>query len=136
MRGESRQPSAVSGDEMRDFHGLIVWQKAHALTIEIYRITKRFPDDERFGLTSQIRRSAASIGANLAEGCGRGGENEFARFVQIALGSASEVEYHLLLAKDLGYLANEEFTALTSSIHEVKRMLTSLQRSAREQLRN
>jgi four helix bundle protein len=73
---------------MRDFHGLVVWQKAHALTLNVYRVTKRFPDDERFGLTSQLRRSAASVPANLAEGCGRGGEQEFARFVQIATGSA------------------------------------------------
>jgi four helix bundle protein len=121
---------------MRDFHGLIVWQKAHALTVKVYQLTKRFPDDERFGLTSQVRRSAASIGANLAEGCGRGGEQEFARFVQIAMGSASEVKYHLLLAKDLGFLAQVDFTSLTESVQEIKRMLASLQRAAREQLRN
>jgi four helix bundle protein len=120
---------------MRDFHGLVVWQKAHALTIKVYQLTKRFPDDERFGLTSQIRRSAASIGTNLAEGCGRGGEQEFARFVQIAMGSASEVEYQVLLAKDLGYLSSDEFETLTESIQEVKRMLASLQRAAREQFR-
>jgi four helix bundle protein len=121
---------------MRDFRGLIVWQKAHAFTIEIYQLTKRFPEDERFGLTSQMRRSAASIGANLAEGCGRGGDNEFARFVQIATGSASEVEYHILLAKDLGYLSRDDSLSLTASIQEIKRILTSLQKTAREQSRN
>jgi four helix bundle protein len=72
------------------------------------------------------------VPANLAEGCGRGGEREFARFVQIALGSASETEYHLLLAKDLGYLPESDFAAATSEVQEVKRMLTSLARSARE----
>jgi four helix bundle protein len=100
---------------MRDFHGLIVWQKAHAIAIKIYQLTQRFPDGERFGLTSQLRRSAASIGSNLAEGCGRGGEAEFARFVQIAMGSASEVEYQLLLARDLGYLASDDFNAATAA---------------------
>lgn len=119
---------------MRDFHGLIVWQKAHALAIDVYRLTKQFPDDERFGLISQLRRSATSIPANLAEGCGRGGEREFVRFVQIAMGSASEVEYHVLLAKDLRYVSENDFTTVTSSIHEVKRMLTALSRSARQQI--
>jgi four helix bundle protein len=117
---------------MRDFHGLIVWQKAHSLTLEIYKLTKRFPDDERFGLISQLRRCAASIPANLAEGCGRGGEQEFARFVQIAMGSASETEYHLLLAKDLQYVSDEDFALATDRIQEIKRMLASLFRSARE----
>ncbi|MEX2309842.1 MAG: four helix bundle protein [Pirellulales bacterium] len=134
----SRQPSAVSEGKinMRDFHGLMVWQKAHTLTLNVYRLTKRFPDDERFGLISQLRRSAASVPANLAEGCGRGGEQEFARFVQIAMGSAAEVEYHLLLAKDLGYLADADFDTLKNTIEEVKRMLASLLRTVREQIRS
>ena len=118
---------------MRDFHGLVVWQKSHALTLTVYRLTRPFPDDERFGLTSQLRRSAASISANLAEGCGRGGEVEFARFVQIAMGSAAEVEYHVLLAKDLSYLSAADFTLLTNSVQEIKRMLASLLRTVREQ---
>ena len=120
---------------MRDFHSLVVWQKAHVLTLNVYRLTKRFPDDERFGLISQLRRSAASVPANLAEGCGRGGEQEFARFVQIAMGSAAEVEYHLLLAKDLGYIADTDFDMLQNAIEEVKRMLASLLRTVREQIR-
>jgi four helix bundle protein len=132
----SHQPSAVSHpcrrNQVRDFHSLIVWQKAHALTLTVYKLTKRFPDDERFGLTSQLRRCAASVPANLAEGCGRGGEQEFARFVQIAMGSASETEYHLLLAKELGYLSEEDFASTTSAVQEIKRMLASLRRSARE----
>jgi four helix bundle protein len=119
---------------MRDFHGLVVWKKSHALTLEVYRITKQFPDDERFGLVSQLRRSAASVPANLAEGCGRGGEQEFGRFVRIAMGSAAEVEYHVVLAKDLGYISPEDFHMLTASITEVKRMLASLLRAVREQI--
>jgi four helix bundle protein len=121
---------------MRDFHGLVVWQKAHGLTLEVYRITKRFPDDERFGLVTQLRRSTASVAANLAEGCGRGSEQDFGRFVQIAIGSSTEVEYHILLAKDLGYIPAVDFESLTSSIQEVKRMLTSLLKTVRKQVRN
>ena len=120
---------------MRDFHGLVVWQKSHTLTLEVYRITKRFPVDERFGLISQLRRSASSMPANLAEACGRGSELDFGRFVQMAMGSASEVEYHVLLAKDLGYLSADDFTLLTASVQEIKRMLVSLLRSTREQAR-
>jgi four helix bundle protein len=116
---------------MQDFHNLDVWQKAHSLTIAIYGITKTFPDDERFGLINQLRRSCASIGANLAEGCGRGTDADFCRHVQISMGSACEVEYHLLLAKDLGYLANEKYLAVNEEVCRVKKMLTSLLRSLR-----
>jgi four helix bundle protein len=111
---------------MQDFHNLDVWQRAHSLTLAIYKLTKTFPDDKRFGLVNQLRRSCASIGANLAEGCGRGTDADFCRHVQIAMGSACEVEYHLLLAKDLGYLPNEEHLALTVEVCRVKKMLTSL----------
>lgn len=111
---------------MQDFRNLEVWQKAHELTLAIYRLTKAFPDDERFGLTSQLRRSAASIGANLAEGCGRGTDAEFARHVQIAMGSASEVEYHLLLGRDLTYLHANQYLELQEEVTRVKRMLSSL----------
>jgi four helix bundle protein len=119
---------------MRDFHGLLVWQKSHSLTLTVYRMTKAFPTDERFGITSQLRRSASSIPANLAEGCGRGGEPEFARFAQIAMGSAAEVEYHLLLAKDLGYITEEHFATTTRDVQEVKRMLASLLKTVRSQI--
>ncbi len=121
---------------MRDFHGLIVWQKSHVLTLKVYQVTRRFPKDERFGLISKLRRSASSVPANLAEGCGRGSEQDFARFVQIAMGSSTEVEYHVLLAKDLGYVSDNDFIELTDSVHEVKRMLTSLLKSVREQIRS
>jgi len=89
---------------MRDFKKIKVWEKAHKLTLQLYKVTASFPQEERYGLTSQIRRSAASIPANIAEGAGRDTQAELARFVHIASGSASELEYHLLLARDLGYI--------------------------------
>jgi four helix bundle protein len=116
---------------VQDFRNLQVWQKAHQFTLGIYRATKRFPDDERFGLTSQMRRAASSIGANLAEGCARGGDVDFARFVQIAVGSASEMECHLLLARDLGYLEEAAFDQLNAAAVEVRRMLIALLKSLR-----
>ena len=87
---------------MRNYRDLQVWEKAHKLTLAIYRGTHDFPKEERFGLTSQIRRSSASIAANLAEGCGRRSDGEMARFIQISMGSGAELSYHLLLARDLG----------------------------------
>lgn len=94
---------------MKDFKELRVWSKAHDLTVFIYHLTRAFPRDEIDGLTSQVRRSAASIGANIAEGCGRRSDGEMARFLQTARGPASETEYHLLLAKDLGFLSEADF---------------------------
>jgi four helix bundle protein len=111
---------------MQDFRNLIVWQKSHSLTIEVYKITNEFPKSELFGLTSQIRRSVSSIPTNIAEGCGRGSDKDFARFIQIALGSASETEYQLLLSNELGYITNTYFECLLSAIQEVKKMLTIL----------
>ncbi len=111
---------------MKDFKELIVWQKAHAVTIAIYTATRVFPKEELYGLTSQLRRSAASIGANIAEGCGRRSDGEMCRFLHIAYGSAAEVEYHLLLAHDLRMLDGELFRQLARDIEEVQRMLTSL----------
>jgi four helix bundle protein len=111
---------------MKDFRKLNVWQKSHSLTVKIYNATKTFPAPELYGLTSQIRRACSSIPANIAEGCGRSGDAEFNRFVQIAVGSASELEYHLLLAKDLKYLNEDDYTKLNIEITEVKRMLISL----------
>jgi four helix bundle protein len=120
---------------MQDFRNLDVWKKGHLHTLEIYRCTKDFPDVERFGLTSQLRRASASIGANLAEGCGRGSDADFARHVQIAMGSASEVEYHLLLAKDLGYLNDEQYVVLHEEISRLKRMLASLLKTLNSHVR-
>lgn len=111
---------------MQSFKSLKVWRKAHEVTLEIYRLTARFPKDEKFGLTAQVRRSAASVGANIAEGCGRGSDPDFARFLQIAMGSASETEYHLLLARDLGFVEAEAHASAESDVEEVKRMLTAL----------
>ena len=111
---------------MKDFRKLSVWEKSHSLVIEIYKITVSFPKNETFGLTSQIRRACASIPANIAEGCGRDGEAELARFLQIALGSASELEYHILLARDLTFLDEKSYDNLNNRMTEVKRMLTAL----------
>jgi four helix bundle protein len=118
---------------MKDFRQLTVWQRAHGLVLHIYHATKSFPADERFGMTSQLRRGSASIPANIAEGCGRTGDPELGRFLQIAAGSASEVEYHLLLAHDLGYLDAKLFEQLDRQIVEVKKMLASFQRTLRKQ---
>lgn len=110
---------------MRDFRQLKVWQKSHELTVKAYGATKKFPKDELYGLTSQIRRSSASIGANIAEGCGRRGDAELARFLQIAMGSACELEYHLLLARDLQFLPGSDYQHLVTEVIDVKRMLSS-----------
>jgi four helix bundle protein len=111
---------------MQDFHDLKVWQKGHELTLAVYRETAEFPGSELYGLTTQMRRAGASIGANIAEGCCRDTGPEFARFLQIAMGSASELEYHILLARDLKILPIDTAEALTSDVIEVKRMLASL----------
>ena len=110
---------------MKDFRSLKAWGKAHELTLRIYSVTKTFPRDEAFGLTSQLRRACASIPANIAEGCGRSGDAELARFLVIAAGSASEVEYHLLLVHDLSYLNHADYQQLDGEVNELKRMLTA-----------
>jgi len=111
---------------MEDFKDLKVWVKAHALTLNVYQRTRSFPKEETYGLTSQMRCSAASVGANIAEGCGRRSDGEMRRFLQIARGSASELEYHLLLAKDLQFLRAADFADLEAKVLEVQRMLASL----------
>ncbi len=122
---DSCQLSAVS-NQMRDFRELKVWQKSHQLALEVYKATAVFPNEELYGLTSQIRRSSTSIPTNIAEGCGRNGEAELARFLHVAMGSASELEYQLLLTKDLNMLGPTDYDRLTENTIEVKRMLTSL----------
>jgi|ERR1700678_4263509 four helix bundle protein len=117
---------------MRDFRDLEVWQQSHQLTLEVYRVTEAFPASERFGLISQIRRACASIPTNLAEGCGRWGDGDMARFVQIAMGSASELDYQLLLANDLGLLHVEKYQELVSDLNSVRRMLTSFYKKLKE----
>jgi four helix bundle protein len=111
---------------VKDFHELKVWQKAHQLVLAVYRLTANLPREELYGLTTQLRRSSSSISANLAEGCGRNGDAELARFCSIAAGSASELEYHLLLAKDLELIKPHDYEQLVQSTIEVKRMLAAL----------
>ena len=115
---------------MQNFGNLDVCKKAHEATLDIYQLTENFPRAEMFGLTSQLRRASASISTNLAEGCGRT-QPEFARFVQMAFGSASEVEYLLLLAHDLGFLEADRYEGSTAKVIAIKRMLSSLLMSIR-----
>jgi four helix bundle protein len=110
---------------VQDFKKLQVWQKAHQFTLVLYRATKNFPKEEMYGLTGQIRRAAISIPANIAEGCGRSSNAELARFLHIAMGSASEVEYYLVLANDLQFLDERLCKQLEQDLLEVKRMLNS-----------
>jgi four helix bundle protein len=116
---------------MKDFRQLKVWEKSHQLALAVYKATKDFPKEELYGLTSQIRRSSMSIPTNIAEGCGRNTDKEFARFLQIAMGSASETEYQLILARDLGFLSQDSYGALQNEVEEVKRMLASLLKTLR-----
>ena len=111
---------------MQSFRNLKVWEKAHAVTLDVYKTSNSFPKSELYGLTSQMRRASASMGANIAEGSCRKGDCEFGRFLQIAMGSASELEYHVLLARDLELLQSSEYERLTNGVTEVKRMLASL----------
>lgn len=111
---------------MQDFKKLSVWQKAHQLALAIYKGTMRFPKEELYGLTSQMRRAGVSIAANIAEGCGRRSKVDFARFLQISMGSASELEYHLVLSHDLVFLNEDAFCAMTEQTVSVKKMLTAL----------
>ena len=116
---------------MKDFRQLEVWQNAQELAVVVYRQTGHFPKEERYGLTDQVRRAAVSIPANLAEGCGRAGDTEFARFVQIAFGSACEVESLLLLSRDLGFLNEIEYGTMQDKLVSIKRMLAALLKKLR-----
>jgi four helix bundle protein len=116
---------------MKDFRQLKVWEKSHQLALAIYKATKEFPKEELYGLTSQIRRSSMSVPTNIAEGCGRNTDADFARFLQMAMGSASETEYQLILARDLDFLPNDSYEQLHNEVEEVKRMLASLLKTIR-----
>jgi four helix bundle protein len=118
---------------MKNFRDLKVWEKSHELALAAYDATSNFPKQEMFGLVSQIRRCATSIPANIAEGCGRRGNGEFHRFLQIASGSASELEYHLLLSRDLKFMDAETHRLLNDRVEEIKRMLASLSRKVDEE---
>ena len=111
---------------VQDYRKLKVWERAHQLTLAVYKTTGRFPKDELYGLTSQIRRACTSIPANIAEGCGRSGNAELARFLHIATGSASELDYHLVLARDLNFVNSGEYEKLANELSEVRRMLSTL----------
>jgi four helix bundle protein len=113
---------------VKDFRELKVWEKAHQLTLLAYKLTNGFPKHELFGLASQIRRCSSSIPANIAEGCGRLGNSELHRFLQIACGSANELEYHFLLARDLGFLPEPDYVSAQQQLLDVKRMLVALTR--------
>jgi four helix bundle protein len=119
---------------LRNYRDLQVWDKAHKLTLDLYRVSREFPREETYGITSQLRRAAVSVGANLAEGCGRRTSNELARFVKIAMGSASELDYHLLLCRDLGFMNEGDFTRTSSDLTEVRKMLTSFLNRVEEQI--
>lgn len=107
---------------MKDYRKIQVWRRSHPLTVEIYRLTKLFLRDEMFGLTSQMRRAASSIPANIAEGAGREGDAEFKRFLIIALGSASELDYFILLGGELGYIEPAAANKAATEILEIRRM--------------
>jgi four helix bundle protein len=124
-------PANSSEDAVGDFVQLRVWQSAHSFALRAYRFTTTFPADERFGLTSQIRRAAISIGANIAESCGRSHDADQARFLQMAKGSAKELRSHLMIARDLGFLAASEQQPADATLEQIERMLTSLLRNAR-----
>jgi four helix bundle protein len=111
---------------MKNFRTLKVWGKAHEITISVYKATKNFPKEELYGLVSQIRRATSSIPTNIAEGCGKHSDKEFANFLQIAMGSASETEYLIFLCGELGYISESDTQELIKSITEIKKMLTSL----------
>jgi len=111
---------------VKDFRDLKVWEKSHQVTLSVYKVRAAFPREETYGLTSQIRRCCVSVSANIAEGCGRGSDAEFAQFLQIAMGSASELEYCLLLARELNFVGEDSYTPLAADVTEVKRMLATL----------
>ena len=110
---------------MKDFRELQVWHKAHELTLSIYKMSAKFPKEEIYGLTSQIRRAIVSVPTNIAEGCGRGSKKELKQFLIISMGSASEVEYQILLSRELGYIDSNIYDNLNSGVQEVKKMLSS-----------
>ncbi len=121
---------------MKDFRDFKVWEIAHELVLDIYKATTGFPKHETFGLVAQMRRCSSSIPANIAEGCGRLGNSELHRFLQISCGSANELEYHLLLARDLHYLPQSDYTVLDTKLAQMKRMLVALTRKVGSERRS
>ena len=120
------------GGKVKTFRDLIVWQKAHALVLDVYRVTNTFPNEERFGLVSQLRRSAGSIATNIVEGHKRKSRKDYLNFLNIADSSLEETKYHLILSRDLGYLNDDKFLELMSMCDEVGRLLCGLQKGLRK----
>lgn len=116
---------------MKDYRKLVVWEKAHKLVLFIYGVTKTFPSEERYGLTSQIRRAAVSAPTNIAEGCGRQTQKDFAHYLQNAFGSMQEVQYLSFLSLELKYLDAITYSTLENYIGEVKAMLPGLMQKVR-----
>lgn len=116
---------------MQDFRQLKVWEVGHRLTLEVYRTTRRYPVDEIYGIVGQMRRASSSIPANIAEGCGKSSDADFARYLQTAMGSACELEYFLLLSRDLEYIDGGLHDRLAQATTELKRMLTALMQKLR-----
>ncbi|MDX6612528.1 MAG: hypothetical protein QOD75_1714 [Blastocatellia bacterium] len=121
---------------MRPHEKLDVWRKAIEFVLAVYKATEGFPKEEKFGLTSQVRRAAVSIPANLAEGAARSSRKEFAHFISNAQGSASEVETELLIAYRLGYLPEEEYSSLRKAHDDLGKMLNGLSRHIRQRIGN
>jgi four helix bundle protein len=117
---------------MRNFRNIQVWKRAHELVLAVYRVTAEFPKGENYGLTSQMRRASVSIPANIAEGCGRSGNIELARYLEIARSSAGELEYYVVLARDLGLIKPEVHDQLSETVTEVEKMLASYRLKVRE----
>ena len=113
---------------MQDFHSLLIWQKGHELTLKVYEASKSFPKEEMFALTSQVRRAAYSIPTNIAEGCGRKTNADFSHFLQMSIGSSSELEYEILLAKDLNYISEDSYNQLSSDVVELRKMIIRFQK--------
>lgn len=120
---------------MKDFRQLKVWERAHRLALAVYKASAEFPQEELYGLTSQIRRASMSVPTNIAEGCGRGSDADFARFLQLAMGSACETEHQMLLSLDLGLLSKDDYAPLQADVEEVKRMISGLLKTVRTKSR-
>lgn len=119
---------------MKDYRKLTVWEKAHRLVLEVYKLTCTYPREEQFNLISQLRRAATSVPTNIVEGCGRFTQKDFAKFLQDAFGSAQEIEYLLFLSSELNYMDNEKYNVINAQVNEVKAMLLSLLEKIRREL--